>query len=697
MCGIKATNALSENFVVKSYRNGEVATLTFKNGEKQGDLEIKKCSASLHGCHFTFTPSPIFLGKKCQIVADDLINWIYKIHFLCPKDLIMNLIIEPRGKGSITKNTYKNKGGILQYLKDKVKEDHIVSPILNTGDTILMKELMTNKKKGEDFGKEFELDRKVGIEFAFCLVNDQENIFTDSFCNFVNTTENGSHYDAVRKAIIDYLKVETAKTINNKDSKDLSITVKDVDNCLSLVINCMTDLNPQFVAQIKNKVGNGELFAPIYSIAANCINKYFDSNANQLKAMTTVIKNNARARLAGTLAKKSVLKEVNDGLEDYKNDSLVKPENIKEKGAYRELFLVEGQSACAPNARIDPRTQGLFKFRGFPANSWGAPLNKIVDEKEGNRELRNLCKALGCNVGHKFDITKLKYDKIIIMTDSDSDGYGISTLLAAFFVYVMPDIVKAGKLYKVLSPLYKLQIGNSKDSVKYVRSKMELIAEFEKIVSVNVKLSTSKGIEFKGDMLQDFLYINRNYLSELNKAANHYSVHNDLIEFLITYYDAKDFNKRLKKKFPEIAMDKNVLVGVYEGAYQILIVDDLLIKNLLPLIKIKERNNNIMELMMKEKTSSGYIDNGMCTIGQIMQKCEKYQPKILFRYKGLGELNIPDLRETTLNPNNRELIQLQMTDLEKTLATFEILHGNALEERKALYQNIEVEKDELDN
>lgn len=691
-CGIKATNALSDLFQIVSVREGKKATLTFNRGKKQGELEITKADKKEHGTTFTFIPSEIFLGKGCRIKADELYTWMNKIHFICPSNITMDLIIYPKGKETVKSYTFKNnKNGLVDYLVENNKDKEKVSNIVGFQNSMNIEEIITRKKDSEEgkIGDTYNVNRILALDVAFMYTDDNALPFTDSFCNFVNTTENGVHYDACKKAIIDYLIKETTKTINARDSKSLSITPKDVENNLSLVINLNTDLNPQFVAQIKNRVGNGELFAPIRALCKKSLIEYFDKNPSTLKSVTSCVKLNAKVRLAGQLAKTHVIKENKDALSKYKIKNLIPANN---KNGYLEIFAVEGDSAGNEAARYNNNIQAIYKFRGYPPNGFGKTLTWVLTKAE----LKGLVTALGCNIGSKFNINNLVYDKIIIMTDSDSDGYGISNYIFGFFYYHLRDIIKAGKLYKVISPLYKLQgkNGKGKDNIIFVRNKMEYVEKFEENISEHITVFDDKR-KMSREELRRFLFINRNYLELLRKLERHLQVHRDLIEFLLMYIDDKKIEKKLKKKFPEMTLSDNILVGVYEGRYQLLVIDEVFMENMKLLFKLrKENDNKLIYNAFDDNTGKTYTD---ITVGELLFMCEKYQPKVLTRYKGLGEMTAEELRETTFNPNNRELIRMTIDDTKEEFDKLDTLVGDNLEARKELYQSLDVDLDILDN
>lgn len=685
--GQKAVNALSEFFEVTVTREGEKGKIRFEQGKVAKPMKIVKIkNVDEHGTTISFKPSEIFLGDDCQIVADDLRDWVEKEIYLIPRDVKITLIIDYIEKEGTFKKVYKNKNGLFDYV-DLLADNKIIKPIM-LNKRIQLKELVTNRRnnlKGK-LGDRIEMDRFIGVQFAFTFSEGTQEMNLDSFCNFVNTFDGGVHQDAVKKAITDFFVKETAKTITKKDSADLTITARDVEQGLTMVCYLATNINPQFISQIKSKVGNGDLFSPVRILATECLEEYFGNNPKDLKKMCDFVKTNARGRLASIKARNSVIKEEKSDLSRFKNENLIPPNTLNLK-SYNELIIVEGNSAGNEAARYDNDVQGLFKVRGYLMNTFNQPKDKILN----NDEIRNLVSALGCNIGAAFNINKLLYDKIIILTDSDADGYEISSLICAFFVCHMPEIIKQGRLYKGISPLYRVRDKNN----PYILSKREYIEAYEKNVAKSIILYDPKnGKALNKTEMMDFLYINRGYSETLNKLAKHYSIHPDIIEFLAINHDTKNVSKLINKKFPEISIDKNVLVGIYENRYQILVIDELFIKKLQPLIDaIKANKRSHYELVEKKNKDA----RTLMTVGRIMEVCSNYELAIEMRYKGLGELNANELKSTTMNPHNRMLIQITMDDAEKELERFNIFHGNNADARKEMFGTISLEKEYLDN
>lgn len=667
-------------------REGKKAIVQFNEGELVTPTTVKKTTSDKSGTTFTFIPSEKYMGrgKSCQIIVDELIGWLEKIIYLMPHNVKTTLNVIRKGKDSSIQRKYRNKNGLFDLCKIMSKKP-ILDPIHIMKSTYL-----------PAFDTEEEKDRFMGLELAFTYNESPTEMYVESFANFVNTTEHGAHVDATRLAIVNYISRQTREALSQKEAKNIEILPIDVTNGLVFAVYLSTNITPEFVGQTKNKLGNRDFQKPIRDILFVSIEDYFKRNPKDLKKITDYVKRNAKVRIESNKVRNSIVKGPKNNAEMYTlSDKYTAPNNTG-KHEYRELFLIEGDGAAGTtnSGRYDPNCQGTFALRGVPLNTFGLELAKVLS----NREFRDLVKILGCGVGETCDPDKCYFTKVIIMTDSDVDGNRITSLLCTFFVYHMAPLVKAGKVYKSVAPLYKI---GDKGKHKFLLSKKEFIKLFEKRVSENVRLvNPETSVAMKHKDLEEFLMINRNYLEELLRISNYYGVRRELIEFVAIEFDQSNpekFKKKLKARFPEMTLDDDgILSGIFEGSYQIIALDRFFFKRMEPLKYIlslqKHHYLHMVEISRKEN-----IDRGIMSIGEIMASCQRFQPQIETRFKGLGELNANDIKDTTLDPNNRNLIQLTMEDLEAEIEKFRILHGDSIEERKQLMAHFKIDRDDLDN
>ena len=680
--GITACAALSNIFELISFRDGSKYKITLNEGKIVKDVtETSIKDKEKHGTTTIMKPSSYILGEDCGIIPENLIEWIEKIVYLIPKDITIKLGIKRKGKESIVNKKYTNKEGLYDYIKKLCKKP-LLDPI-HFFKTTEVKET----KRGETY------EKFIGLEVAFTYDPDSVEFVADSFCNYVNTIDNGVHVDSVKTGIMQYFTKHARESLSERESKKLDIIPSDVYQGLLVTVSLSTDMDIQFNSQVKHKVTNNEFFKPLKDMTYVALKNYFEKNPKELKKYIDKIKVNAKARVESTKVRNSVIKGESNNFEEHFLMENFDPANNKGKNDYRELFIIEGKSArgSASAGRYDKGTQAVFSLRGVPLNSFNAKLDKVLL----NKELNALVKILGCNIGARFDIDKLKYNKIIIMADSDSDGFNITSLMCAFFMTHMPELVKRGYIYKAVAPLYKIK---SKYK-KFILNKQEYVEIFEKQIRENLRISDIEtGKVYNDKEMQNFLLINRNYLEELHRTANHLAIDPILLEFVITHLNEKDMLKKFHEKFPEMMIEDGVMNGIYEGKYQIMIMDHIFEKRIKNMQRYIHELNDIKKLGVHEvvsKKETKYL--GEMTIGEFLSLAQKYQPIIQFRYKGLGELQPLELRDTTLDPNNRILIKLTVDDMEEDMRKFNILHGNDSDERKLLMKHFKISMEDLDN
>jgi DNA gyrase subunit B len=679
--GLTACNALSERFEIIVTRYGQKTSIGFTEGELTSPVSTKKIKdTSKHGTTFIIKPSKKYLGDDCDIPGDRLMSWIEKIIYITPQEITINLSIKKKGKDAIVTKKYKNKNGLYDYCK-KLTGKASLDPV----------HLKASKRLKENFhGREIE--RFLGLEFAFTYDSDNIEFVADSFCNFVNTVQNGTHVDGVRQALVQVLSKSTRDTITGRDSKDLDIIANDVLQGLTLTVYLSTTINPMFTGQIKDTVGNPELTTLTRTMTIKMLNQYFNENPKELKKCCDRIKLNAKGRLEANKARKAVIKGEVSNLDEHLIENFI-PCNNRGKNDYRELFIIEGKSArgSASMGRYDRDTQAIYNVRGVPLNSLGVRIDKLL----ANEEFRDLVKVMKCNIGQKFDITKLYYNKIIIMADSDSDGFNITSLLCAFFMAHFPELVKAGYIYKAVAPLYEL----FDKKHRFVRNKEEYINVFEGYVRKAVvvyDIDTNEALD--DSELASLLMINRPYLELLTNTANHFAVPPLLLDYILINRKKKNFYKDFKRKYPEMTIDENNrLMGVLDGKYYRLDMNKSFEKQAAKLNKFIFETNKKTHYKIKERSDDGLVDKGIMSIGEFMTSINKFTPPIKTRFKGLGELDPVDLRETTLDPDKRILIQLTSEDMDREMDIFDMLHGNNAEGRKEFMKNSIITREELDN
>lgn len=368
--------------------------------------------------------------------------------------------------------------------------------------------------------------------------------------------------------------------------------------------------------------------------------------------------------------------------------------------------------------------QALFAIRGVSANVFKMTLDQIVGPK-GNKEFTDLITVMGCNVGSKFDLSKLQFNKIIIASDADVDGLFIRSLLMAFFFKLYPEIIQDGRLFIAEPPLYR--VDDKKDP--FVINKEDYINRYVKSALKDYRLGyiideEKDEIQFINKQeLAEFLSDTSSYVDDIMMLVNHYKVNDRLLEIIIEEFalmnvdltnylnnpfvindailkvNIQHLMDRIGIEFPEIYYDdKDTLIkGVIDGNYQLIEISEQLIR----------KSVNLINIMIKWNAASGNIilkdnktgtEHKLSMLG-ILKILKKYQPNILHRFKGLGENDEEDIRTTIMDPNTRTLIRVNISDIENDMKIFQMLRGNSPTDalnRKMMMKEYQIPRDLID-
>lgn len=658
--GLTAINALSEFLTIIVTREGKRGTFNFVDGRLQGEPIYEQADPNEHGTTAIFVPSEKYLGP-CHIKEADLFSWLSLISHFVPSS--KTIYYTPIKKKGVEKKTIK-----LKYANGPVKllESNMKKPLLST--TMNFKSANPN----------------VQVCFNYDEADSTDGYNTISFCNWVNTIQHGEHVSGAKTGYCQAMMKIVPTYMTENEKKKWNITFEDIRLGLCTEIFLFHN-DPQFTGQTKECVGNREIFKDVRDAVYKATMAYMKENAAEAKKISNYIKKNARARLEVSKIRKSDYKAM-----DSFEESVMSGYSPAIGKGYKELYIVEGDSAKGGVTGVrDAMTQAVFKIKGNPKNTYGIKLAEVLQ----NAEFKTLIKIIGTGIGKDFNLAQSKFDKIIIFVDSDIDGFNMTSLLSTFFLCFMPELVKAGMLYKAKAPLYILK--DSKN--KYILSKVEYYKIFADKVVENTTLIDSKGKKLSKEDMYTLIDSNKDYLLELEPLTQYFYTNPELIEFTLLYAPSPKFNYVLKKRFPELTYDEatNVIQGSIDGVYQYLVADQAFFDKCERLTKlIKDVNKSDIYYTME---SNGY--KSLTSLGMFFKNTKKYLPEIEDRIKGLGELDGEVMWETTLNPANRELIRLTIDDLERDLNTVKVLHGPDSKLRKAFMidNNHKFNRDDLDN
>lgn len=458
--GASVVNALSDWLEVKVYRNGKVYSQRYQNGgHPVAPLEVVgECSENRTGTTVTFKPDPEIFKETTIFDYETLKQRLRELAFL-NRGLKITLIDdrEPDKKAE-----FLYEGGLREYVAMLNENKQPIHP------TIV-----------DVVGKENDISIEVALQY-----NESYSASIYSFVNNITTPEGGTHEDGVRRALTRVLN-KYALQAGLLKGNDEPLTGEDVREGITMIISCRHP-NPQFEGQTKTKLGNAEVRAIADRIFSEAFERFLLENPAEAKAIVEKATTATRARIAAKRAReltrrKNVL-EVSS-LPGKLADCSSKDASIC------ELFIVEGNSAggSAIGGR-DSKTQAILPLRGKILNVEKTRLDHVL----GNEEIRSLITAIGTGIGDEFDIKKLRYNKIIIMTDADVDGAHIATLLLTFFYKFFRSLIEQGHIFIAQPPLYKVVIGKT---ARYLLDDAEL-NEFLATLPENTKkdISRNKGL-----------------------------------------------------------------------------------------------------------------------------------------------------------------------------------------------------------
>ena len=691
--GISVVNALSEWLELEIWQDGKTFRQSYKRGKPEAALrgtgKTKK-----HGTKITFLPdSKIF--ETLEFSYDILAQRLRELAFL-NKELVITLSDERTEKHL----ELQFKKGIVSFVEH-----------LNEGKSTLHKPIYIEREKSN-----------VRIEIAL-QYNDgySENLF--SFANTINTREGGTHLIGFKSALTRTLNSHGSANRVIKGDND-ALTGEDVREGLTAVISVKIP-EPQFEGQTKSKLGNSEVKGIVEATVNEALGSYFDQNPSVGRKIVEKALSASRARDAARKARELIRRKsaLDGGLLPGKLA------DCQERDPARsELYIVEGDSAggSAKQGR-DRRFQAILPLKGKILNVEKARFDKMISSEE----IRVLITALGTGIGAEdFDVSKIRYHKIILMCDADVDGAHIRTLLLTFFFRQMSPLIEKGYLYISQPPLFRVKKGKEE---RYLQNEKEFEDYFLKLgVSKASLKSGNKTI--KGERLEKlmgkFLQYRRHVHSLLRR-----SIPSDLVRALLeikagtnTDWESTNIQKKFEQTFLNIAKqgfargakgvkarseltrssEGFVLASQlsHEGRVEEQQIDLPMIEATLESAEYRALNKLWGEI--QQTAPSPYVlsaSTGGAKQGLSLEKIEEIVERILElgregvtiqRFKGLGEMNPGQLWETTMNPENSVLLQIKLEDLVAAEKMFSVLMGDQVEPRKAFIEKHALEAKNLD-
>ena len=450
--GVSCVNALSTWFKAEIHREGKIHTMGFEQGITKSPLVVEG-KTEKRGTTITFLPDPTIFTQTTEFKFNIIADRMRELAFLNP-EVTIELIDEREDDPEMGRAEYHYEGGLKDFVAylDESRDGITPEPIYISGDVE---------------GVPVELSLQYNTSYS-------ENVH--SYVNNINTREGGTHVSGFRRALTRSLKNYAEKNNIIKSGSKVTISGEDFREGLTAVLSVKV-AEPQFEGQTKTKLGNSEVQSAVEVTVYDQLNEYLEQNPKIAKKVIEKVVLAAEAREAARKARQLVQRKSvmsGGGLPGKLADCSIKdPE-------HSEIYLVEGDSAGGSAKMGRNRSfQAILPLRGKILNVEKAKINKILE----NREIQAMVTALGAGLGHseeEFDLEKLRYHKIIIMTDADVDGSHIRTLLLTFFYRYMRIIVEMGYVYIATPPLYRITAGKNIDYAWDDDTRDKIIKELKK-------------------------------------------------------------------------------------------------------------------------------------------------------------------------------------------------------------------------
>ena len=678
--GLSVVNALSERLDAEVRRDGHVFRQSFQRGAPTGDM-VKGEPTEDHGTTITFLPDhEIF--ESLEVTFKTIEERMRDTAFLTRGLKIT--IVDERGEGA--RAEFQAEGGIVDFVA-----------FLNENKDPIQRKIISLEGEGSEGAVEVAMQWNASY---------QESVF--SFANNINTIEGGSHLSGFRSALTSALN-RYAREHGELREKDDNLTGEDVREGLTAVVSAkLTD--PQFEGQTKTKLGNPGMQGFVHSIVNAKLAEFFEENPQEARAVIRKAVSAAQARSAARKARdltrrKSALE--NSALPGKLADCSVKDPSLA------ELFIVEGDSAggSAVSAR-DRSTQAILPLRGKILNVEKSRIDKVL----ANTEIQALITAIGTGVRDEFDLERARYHKIVLLTDADVDGAHIRTLALTLLFREMQPLIEAGFVYIAKPPLYRITRGQKH---RYIERETELEDillgdKFDKLEIHDRDDGTFKLTEARWKRFTRLLKQYDGWASALRAAHGHgvvsFMQQARMLENQITDLPA------LLRHVAESESESGTGSGNGNGdghAYKMTLIeerpDELVVRTheartglatthhlrhsaleANEYRRLADVHRDLVALtgtppftirLGDSSTAAGTFEDLHDAILAIAQKGIDY-----YRFKGLGEMDSEELRETTMDPSTRTLVQVTMEDAASADLVFSMLMGDQVEPRRVFIE-----------
>jgi DNA gyrase subunit B len=650
--GVSVVNALSSQLEMTIHKNGNIYQQHFAKGIPVDELAVIGKSKK-NGTSIKFFPDGSIFDAT-EFKSSILLNRLKELAYLNP-----NITITFKDERNDIKEKFQFAGGLEEFVRDMNSKEEVVKPLFFSG----------------------KLDN-MEADIAL-LYNSGYSETLYSFVNNIKTPNGGTHEVGFRNGLSRVISAYN-KSNGNAKERDVAISIEDIREGLIAVVSVRVP-EPQFEGQTKGKLGNAYVKSEVYKFVTEYLTRYFEENPLEAKAIVQksilAAKGREAAKKARELTRRKDALSVGT-LPGKLADCQTKDRDIS------EIYLVEGDSAGGSAKQGRDRVfQAILPLKGKILNVEKSTIDKVLKSEE----ISNIITAMGCGVGDEFDLQKLRYNKIIIMTDADVDGSHIQTLLLTFFFRFLKPIIEHGHLYLAQPPLYRFKKG-----------KTELYLKDDSELNSYVIEHGIDGVEFgdevsRNELIKFYKWV-ANYRMSIDELERRYSLV-DILKFVIEnsenfLYENGDFQfnsdnawERIieeieKLGYIKIFSEKSekqwyLTVQTEEGIETLQIDEELLNSTLFD--DTLDQYIRIINHPQFERDSD---------IFTTLKSLENFSKKGAYiqRYKGLGEMNPEQLWETTMNPEFRQMRQVKIEDEALADENFKLFMGDEVEPRKNYIQ-----------
>lgn len=671
--GVSVVNALSEWLLMTIHREGSVHFQEYRNGVPVKPLEVIG-DADRTGTKIQFLPSEEIFGSNVNFRYETLLSRLRELSFL---NSGVHIELHDQREGMHRSEVLRHKGGIVAYVS-----------YLNRSRIPVNEEIIYIK------GEKDDIEIEVALQWS-------ENYYSETlycYTNNIHQIDGGKHKTGFRKAVTNKI---TAYVNRHVMAKNVNIEGEDTREGLASVLSVRM-YEPRFSSQTKSKLVSSNVESAVSGVVADGLHEYLEENPKIARLICKKIVNAAKVRERVQKQKQLERKSV------FGSTSLPgKLADCQETNpAESELFLVEGESAggSAKQAR-DRKFQAILPLKGKILNVQKATLDKIVSSEE----IQALIKALGAGFDMDFELDNLRYHRVIIMTDADVDGSHIRTLLLTFFYKKMPKLIEAGHLYIAQPPLYKAKFRNYE---KYLSDDQELndfiLETAVKDAKIEMRNGTASSEEIKGDRLLELCVqresakkavkqlkkrFEENLLRQLSRMPRLDPARFDDDSYLEGFIEKLDdglsngANVGAQYSFGVDSTDSGSMIKVtknYMGEVQEFNLDKHFAESKIyqTLTKLSQVMNQYSStgIRVQRGSKNTELDNLNDAVDWLLD--DTRSGIAIQRYKGLGEMNADQLRETTMDVNERLLRKIKIEDAFRTEDAVHVLMGEEVRPRR---------------